>query len=56
MPILLNSVNPEVSAAAAAAREILVRFETAPFIAGLETTLAPSSDRTGHSAAPKMAS
>jgi len=56
MAILLSSANPEVSAAAAAAREILARFETTPFIAWLETPLAPSSDRTGHSAAPKMAS
>ena len=56
MAILPSSANPEVSAAAAAAREILARFETTPFIAWLETPLAPSSDRTGHSAAPKMAS
>ena len=34
MAILLSSANPEVSAAAAAAREILARFETTPF--GLE--------------------
>ena len=39
-----------------AAREILVRLEAAPFIARLDAALARSSDRTGHSAAPTMAS
>jgi tetratricopeptide (TPR) repeat protein len=52
MALLLDSADPEVRAAAEAAREILVRLEAAPFIARLDAALARSSDRTGHPAAP----
>ena len=55
MATLLEPAGPEVRAAAKAAREILVRLEAAPFIARLDAALAPSSDRTGNSAAPKLA-
>ena len=55
MALLLDPADPEVRAAAEAAREILVRLEAAPFIARLDAALARSSDRAGHSAAPEMA-
>ena len=56
MASLLDPADPEVRAAADAAREILVRLGAAPFIARLDAALARSSDRAGHSAAPPMAS
>jgi tetratricopeptide (TPR) repeat protein len=56
MATLLDPADPEVRAAAEAAREILVRLEAAPFIARLDAALAHSSDRTGHPAAAKTAS
>ena len=56
MATLLDLADPEVRAAAAQAREILVRLEAAPFIARLDAALARSSDRTGRSAAPETAS
>jgi len=56
MATLLEPTTPEVRAAAEAAREILVRLEAAPFIVRLDAALARSSDRTGHPAAPTMAS
>jgi hypothetical protein len=56
MATLLEPTTPEVLAAAEAAREILVRLGAAPFIARLDAALAGPSGRTGHSAAPTMAS
>jgi hypothetical protein len=56
MARLLDSADPEVRAAAEAAREILVRLGATPFIARLDAALARSSHRTGHSAAPTTAS
>jgi hypothetical protein len=56
MATLLEPADPEVRAAAEAAREILVRLRAAPFIARLDAALARSSDRTGHPAAPTTAS
>jgi class 3 adenylate cyclase/tetratricopeptide (TPR) repeat protein len=56
MATLLEPADPEVRAAAAAAREILVRLEAAPFIARLDAALARSSDRSGPSAEPEPAS
>ncbi len=56
MATLLKPADPEVLAAAAAAREILVRLEAAPFITRLDAALARSSDRAGQSAAPQAAS
>ena len=53
---LLDPAEPEVLAAAEAAREILVRLEAAPFIARLDAALARSSDATNQPLAPKMAS
>ncbi len=52
----LDPADPEVRAAAAAAREILVRLEAAPFIARLDAALTRTSDPAGSSAAPRMAS
>ena len=43
MAILLDPTEPEVQAAAGAARETLVRLEAAPFIARLDAALARSS-------------
>lgn len=51
MAFLLDPIDPEVRAAAEAAREILVRLEAAPFIARLDAALARSSDSTGRPAA-----
>jgi hypothetical protein len=45
MAILLDPANPEARAAAEAAREILVRLETAPFITRLDAALARRSGR-----------
>jgi class 3 adenylate cyclase/tetratricopeptide (TPR) repeat protein len=56
MATLLDPADPEVRAAAEAAREILVRLRAAPFIARLNAALARSADRTGHSAMPTMMS
>jgi class 3 adenylate cyclase/tetratricopeptide (TPR) repeat protein len=52
MATLLDPAEPEVRAAAEAAREILVRLEAAPFIARLDAALAGPPDRAGHSALP----
>jgi tetratricopeptide (TPR) repeat protein len=51
MATLLEPADPEVRAAAEAAREILVRLGAAPFVARLDAELARSSDRSAHSAA-----
>jgi class 3 adenylate cyclase/predicted ATPase len=51
MATLLDPSDPEVRAAAEAARAILVRLEAAPFIARLDAALARSSDQDGHAAA-----
>jgi class 3 adenylate cyclase/tetratricopeptide (TPR) repeat protein len=56
MATLLEPTDPEVLAAAEAAREILVQLRAAPFIARLDAALAGSSDRAGQSAAPQAAS
>jgi len=56
MATVLEPTDPEVRAAAEAAREILVRLGAAPFIARLDAALARSSDRAGHSTAPTTAS
>jgi class 3 adenylate cyclase/tetratricopeptide (TPR) repeat protein len=56
MASLLDPADSEVRTAADAAREILVRLGAAPFIARLDAALARSSDRAGHSAAPRIAS
>ncbi len=56
MATLLDPTEPEVLAAAEAAREILVRLEAAPFIARLDAATTRSSDRAGHSTAPGTAS
>jgi hypothetical protein len=56
MATLLDPSEPEVQAAAEAAREILVRLRAAPFIARLDAAMARSADRAGHSAAPPMMS
>jgi hypothetical protein len=56
MATLLDPTDPEVRAAAEAAREILVRLRAAPFIARLDAALARSSDPAGHPAAPTTAS
>jgi class 3 adenylate cyclase/tetratricopeptide (TPR) repeat protein len=56
MATLLEPTDPEVRAAAEAAREILVRLGAAPFIARLDAALARSSDRAGQSAAPTIMS
>ncbi len=56
MATLLDPADPEVRTAADAAREILVRLGAAPFLARLDAALAFSSDRTGHSTAPKSSS
>ena len=55
MATLLEPADPEVRAAAGAAREILGRLGAAPFIARLDAALARSSDRAGRSAAPQAA-
>jgi len=52
----IGGADPDVRAAAERARETLARLEAAPFIAWLDAALARSSDRAGHSAAPKTAS
>jgi CO/xanthine dehydrogenase Mo-binding subunit len=44
---LLEPTDPEVRAAAEAAREILVRLEAKPFLDRLDEVLAHPSDRTG---------
>jgi hypothetical protein len=56
MATLLDPADPEVRAAADAAREILVRLRAAPFIARLDAALARPSDGAGHSAAPEPTS
>ena len=56
MATLLDPADPEVRAAAEAAREILVRLRAAPFIARLDAALARSADRAGHPAASTMMS
>jgi len=56
MATLLEPTDPEVRAAADAAREILVRLGAAPFIARLDAALAGSPDWAGQSAAPQAAS
>ena len=50
MATLLDPTNPEVRAAAEAAREILVRLEAAPFIARLDAAMAPSLGTADRSA------
>jgi class 3 adenylate cyclase/tetratricopeptide (TPR) repeat protein len=50
MATLLDPSDPEVRAAAEAAREILVRLEAVPFIARLDKALARSPDPTSRSA------
>jgi hypothetical protein len=55
MATLLEPTDPEVRAAAEAAREILVRLGAAPFIARLDAALARSPDRTGQSTAVRTA-
>ena len=45
MAILLDPADPEVRAAAEAAREILVRLGAAPFIERLDAALASTSDQ-----------
>jgi tetratricopeptide (TPR) repeat protein len=52
MATLLEPSDPEVRAAAEAAREILVRLAAAPFIVRLDAAMARPSDRAGHLAAP----
>ena len=56
MATLLEPADPEVQAAAKAAREILVRLKAAPFIARLDAAMARPSDRAGHLPAPTMMS
>ncbi len=56
MGTLLEPSDPEVQAAAEAAREILVRLRSAPFIVRLDAALAGSPDGAGQSAAPQAAS
>ena len=51
MATLLDPTDPEVRAAGAAAREILVRLEAAPFVARLDAALGRGSDPAGRSAA-----
>jgi CO/xanthine dehydrogenase Mo-binding subunit len=43
MALLLDLADPEVRAAAAAAREIFVRLEAAPFIARLDAAMDASA-------------
>jgi class 3 adenylate cyclase/tetratricopeptide (TPR) repeat protein len=50
MALLLDPADPEVRAAAEAAREILVRLEAEPFIVRLDAALAGSSDLRGEPA------
>jgi len=52
MALLLDPAEPEVQAAAATAREILVRLDAAPFIARLDAALVRAPASGGHSAAP----
>ena len=56
MATLLDPADPEVRAAAEAAREILVRLEAAPFIARLDAAMARPSDGAGPPASPETAS
>jgi class 3 adenylate cyclase/tetratricopeptide (TPR) repeat protein len=51
MATLLDPTNPEVRAAAEAAREILVRLEAAPFVARLDAAMARVPDGPRRSAA-----
>ncbi len=51
MATLIDPAEPEVGAAAAAAREILVRLGAAPFIALLDAALARGTDPAGRDAA-----
>jgi hypothetical protein len=48
MATLLDPADPEVRAAADAAREILVRLEAAPFLARLDAAMARSGQRGRH--------
>jgi hypothetical protein len=52
MALLVDPAEPEVQAAAATAREILVRLEAAPFIARLDAALVRTPASDGHPAAP----
>ena len=52
MALLLDPADPEVSAAAAAAREILVRLGAKPFIARLDAALTLSAASHGESVPP----
>jgi class 3 adenylate cyclase/tetratricopeptide (TPR) repeat protein len=52
MALLLDPAEPEVRAAAAASREVLVRLRAAPFIARLDDAMAPVSTRAGRPAVP----
>jgi len=49
MALLLDPGEPDVRAAAEAAREILVRLEAAPLVARLDAASPCSSDRGGRS-------
>jgi tetratricopeptide (TPR) repeat protein len=51
MATLLEPSDPEVRAAAEAAREILVRLQAAPFVARLDAALARPSDRAAYATA-----
>jgi hypothetical protein len=48
MATLLDPADPEVRAAADAAREILVRLEAAPFLARLDAAMARSGEPGRH--------
>jgi len=60
MALLLDPAEPEVRAAADAARDIFIRLEAAPFIARLDAAPARSSDSDDRSpmtnSAPLVAS